>query len=884
MNDNRPNPDELLKAITLEENKNRKGHLKIFLGMAAGVGKTYAMLEAGQKQQREGVDVLIGIISTHGRQETAQLMEGLKVLPLKSFQYKDTHFEEFDIDEVLRIKPALVLVDELAHSNVPGSRHPKRWQDVIEILDNGIDVYTTINVQHIESLKDIVESITGIVIRETVPDIILETATYIELIDLTPTELLQRLKEGRVYLGNQSEIAARNFFKEDRLTALREIVLRFTAEKVDHELHGMLSTIERTISWRPREKLMVAISPSPNAQKLIRTTRRLAFTLNAPWVAINVNTGTALNENDTLRLEQNLSLARELGAEVIVINDTDIADSIQRIARQKGITQIIVGRAPKRPFLDFFTRFNLVDRLSKECVDIDIHVIRQPLPSVYAHRKKAFSFALPTQLSPYLIISVLVCLISAICWLIVPAIGYRSIGYIFLLNILFFSFFFRIGPVFLAASAYALIWSNVFIPSMTSFILNPIEDQALLCLFLLVSLVTGLLNENTRKQKEMLLIREATARSLLEITREMAMATSIQEILNSLKERLGKILHGTCEVLIKHEDNGLSFDATSKIDKDEKEKNAALWVFENGKEAGWSTNTLPSVKNLYVPLRGFSETIGVLAFKPNANINLNLDEKNFMYTVGQQLATYLERLFSKEKERHLENLNQIDVLYQSIFKSISEQLQAPLLELQNLIKHFKINTNLSFNENEFSQLTKMESLTEGLVDGIENISIMAKLTAGLIPNKRTLQSIEKIINKCLDTVKTSSPDQMINVTIQENLPLVHVDSFLIELLLYNLIYNAIEFNKPNSLIEIEAAKINDTVVISVLDEGKGIPEELLDTIFERLYRIQGTETQGVGLGLAIAKTIAELHHGKMKAANRPKGGAKISFILPLIER
>jgi len=879
MNDDRPNPDELLEAINRQENKNIKGRLKIFLGMAAGSGKTYAMLETGKRQQKEGVDVIVGLVKTHGRHETAQLLEGLRILPLKTISYKETAFQEFDIDEILRLKPALVLVDELAHTNVPGSRHPKRWQDIIEILDNGIDVYTTLNVQHIESLKDIVESITGIVIRETVPDIIIETATYIELVDLTPTELLQRLKDGKVYLGNQSEVAARNFFQEDRLTALREIVLRFTAEKVDHELHGMLSTIERTISWKPREKLLVGVSPSPNAQKLIRTTRRIAFTLNAPWVAVHVNTGQLLNETDTMRLEQSLALARELGAEVIATNDTDITDAIKRITRQKGITQIIVGRPPKPSFFNFFNRFNLVDRLAKECNDVDVHVIRQPITAYY-NRSKSYSFTLPAKASSYLIMTIIVCLVSLLCWLMLPMVGYRSIGFIFLLSILCLSFFFEIGLVFLASTAYAFIWGFFFIPNVGSLIVASPEDQALLGLYLLTSLITGFLNDKTRKQKELLTKREASARALYEITREMAMATS-QEVLESLKLRLGKILNGTCEILIKQEASELVFETSSKIEQEEKEKNAALWVCENGKEAGWSTTTLPSTKHLYIPLQGFHEIVGVLAYKPYANTFLKIYEKNFLYTVAQQLATYLEKQFSKEKERHIENLHQMDSLYQSIFKSISEQLQAPFLELNHLIKELKKNIDNSVNSNTLSTINKMHELSENLTDAIENITIMAKLTAGLIPNKKQFQSIEKIIEKCIDTVGLSNPEHVIKLSIQKNLPLVNVDLFLIELLLYNLIYNAIEYSCHNKNIEIDVLQDKNNLVISVLDEGKGIPEELLDSIFERLYRLPGTETQGIGLGLAIAKTIAQLHHGKMKAQNRPTGGIKISFILPL---
>lgn len=882
MEDNRPNPDDLLQAINREESKQRKGRLKIFLGMAAGVGKTYAMLEAGQRMQKEGANVLVGVINTHGRQETAKLVEGLTILPLKKIMYKDTLFEEFDLDEVLHKNPELVLIDELAHTNVPGSRHPKRWQDVIEILDNGIDVYTTINVQHIESLKDIVESITNIIIRETVPDILIETANYIELIDLTPTELLQRLKEGKVYLGNQSELAAKNFFKEDRLTALRELVLRFAAEKVDHELHGMLSTIERTVRWKPRERLMVAISQSPNSQKLVRTTRRLAFTLNAPWIAIHVNTGQQFNEDDRIRLDQNISLARELGAEIITISDTDIADAIQRVAKQKGVTQIIVGRAPKKPLFNYFSKFNLIEKLTKKCTDIDIHIIRQPTASFY-QKARPISLPFPTDFSPFALIALLVCLISGICWFTLPIIGYKSIGYIFLLSILIFSFFFKLGPIFFAATGYAFIWFFFFIPHVGTDYMISKEDQALVCIYLITSLVTGLLNEKTRKQKEMLARREASARSLFEITKEMATSSTSEQVLITFEEKLGKILHGTCEVLVKKDENGLYFDENSKLARDEKEKNAALWVFENGKEAGWSTSTLPATKYLYIPLTGFNEIVGVLAYKPDFSVFLSIDEKNFVYTVGQQLATYLERVFSKERERHVENLNQIDQIYQNIFRAISEQLQAPLMELSNFLSNLREKAVKKLDKSENDIINKMEDLCQGIIGAMENVSIMAKLISGLIPNKKQYQNIQKIIEKCVEKVQESEPNRTIILDIENDLPPAFVDSFLIELLLYNLIYNAIDNSPENKPIKIEALRKNSSLVISVLDEGKGIPENLLNTIFERLYRVPGSTKPGIGLGLAIAKNIAQLHQGRMKAENREKDGAKISFILPVEE-
>lgn len=643
--DTRPNPEELLKAVQHEEEQAKRGRLKIFLGMAAGVGKTYAMLQEAQKLKQKGEDVVVGVVDTHERKETAALLEGLQVIPQKKIPYKGVLFSELDIDEILKIKPDLVLVDELAHTNVPGSRHIKRWQDVEEILANGIDVLTTLNVQHIESLKDMVEGIAGVTISETIPDSIIDSAAFIELVDITPDELLGRLKDGKVYLGEQPQMAVEHFFKEDRLTALREIVLRYTAEKVDHDLHEMVSSINRSSGWKPRERLLVAVSHSPHSKKLIRTTRRLAFTLDASWIAVHVNDGRLLNDDESATLGKNLELARDLGAEVITVNDPDIANAIQSIARRKNVTQIIIGRPPKRPFFDFFERYTLLERLAKELSDIDVHVIRQE-NLTQGERKRIKLSAHHVQFTPYVFVCCLVILLSFFNWLCLPYIGYKLTGFIFLIGILVLSLFFKKGPIFFGCLLYALIWAYFFIPPEDKhrFIVPYGEDKALLVLYFLTALVTGVLIDRSREHKEMLLKREARTQTLYEIVHDIATMSSTSDLINSIKARLGVLMNGTCEIFIKNPNGGLSFDKCSFVGSDEKEKNAAKWVMENGKEAGWSTTTLPLVHNLFIPIKGFQEIAGVLAFRPRIpGRTLSVEEKNFFYTVGHELIHCLKR-------------------------------------------------------------------------------------------------------------------------------------------------------------------------------------------------------------------------------------------------
>lgn len=640
MLEERPDPDALLKAVTDEEKKVLRGRLKVFLGMSAGVGKTYSMLEDAHHQIKEGADVVVGIVATHGREDTARLLEGLEVLAPKIIEYKGTLFEELDLESVLKRKPELVLIDELAHTNIPGSRHLKRYQDVLELLDNGIDVSTTINVQHIESLKDMVETITGVPIRETVPDSILENATNIELIDLTPDALLERLSEGKVYLGSQANIAKDHFFREDRLTALRELALRFAAEKVDHELHTLYSKYERTYRWKARERLLVAVSPSPHSQKLIRTTRRLAFTLNVPWLVVYVDTGALLDDEDAQNLAKNLNLARELGAEVITTQDSDVVTAIQRVARQKNVTQIIVGRPPKTGIFGFFEKYPLLDRLATDCSDIDVHVIRQePIseskikPLKYPH----------TGFGAYCMIFCYVLALTAITFFLEPHLGYRVSGFIFLLAILASSFYFRIGPLIFGSILYGLIWDYFFVPPSNAFSIFFSEDSVMMLLYLTTALVTGLLSNRERLQKEMLIKREKSAEALYDIVREIATNPSRNDVLKSIKRQIGAILHGRCELIIHDKKSDLNFDDVEGFVKDAKEKAAALWVFKNGSEAGKFSSTLPSTLNFYIPLKGHHEMMGVLAYRPHSEVPLTPDEKNFLYTVSQQLAYYLER-------------------------------------------------------------------------------------------------------------------------------------------------------------------------------------------------------------------------------------------------
>lgn len=873
----KPETEAFLKALQESENVRARGRLKIFLGMAAGVGKTYAMLESAQKKVSDGVNVLVGIVNTHGREETAKLLEPLKQVPEKEIVYKDKTFKELDVDEIIRLKPQLALVDELAHTNVPGSKHLKRWQDVMEILDNGIDVYTTVNIQHIESYKDIVESITGIKIRETVPDLMLEQATSITCVDITPAELLQRLREGKVYTADLSEVALQNFFQEDRLTALREMALRCTAEVVDLELHEMVKAIQKGKGWKPRERLLVAINHHLYAQQLIRTTRRLSFALHAPWFAVYVDDGESLDETEQAILSKNLALARELGAEVITLQDIDIAEGIQKIAEQKSITQIIVGKSLRKRL---FKR-SPIDKLTKITSGIDVHIIRQSalFPHKRLHKQKK---ELKRPALSYLKVLFCVLLLSFFSASIASYVSYKVIAALFLLTILSLSLFFGIGPTFFSALLFALIWDFYFLPPLESFKVPTLEDGGFLILFVLSALIAGTLSERAKKREELLRKNEQSTRAIYEIVKEISAAPTSSALCRAVKEKLGTILKGTCEI-IQRKNGGLHFEHAT-IESDEKEKAVADWVYKNGKPAGWSTSTLAMAKYLYIPLKGFKEVVGVLAFRSFSDKALLPEEANFLHTVAQQLSNFLERTFLEEQERKNALMQQMEHIHAKVLKSISDELSRPLKIIQNALTDFREDGSVTGNIKLFSSLQNIEKTSDSLMRIAENALAMAQLSSGVISFEKEAHDVDQLITTCIKKIEKSLKQHRLVIKKDEYIPYVFFDFSLMSILLHHLLMNAIEYSPVGSTIEIAVEVFDDTFVLSVSDEGKGIPEDMIELVFEKFYRLRGTASTGLGLGLAIVKSIAEMHHGDIRVQSRISGGTKFSLILPVAEK
>lgn len=859
----RPDPDAILSAIRLEEKKSNIGKLKIFLGMSAGVGKTYAMLKAAHKQRAEGRDVVVGNIETHGRSDTEELLKGLPIIPTKWIEYRETVFEELDLETILIRKPQLVLVDELAHSNVPGSRHPKRWQDVLELLDSNIDVYTTVNVQHIESRKDLVESVTGISMRETVPDLVLDRASEVELIDITPSDLLQRLREGKVYLGNQSQLAAQNFFKEDKLTALREVALRLTAEKVDHDLDTMLTAQ----SWKPTERLMVAIDHHSDSQFLIRSARRLASNLNASWLALHVDKGVLLEPQEQISLARNLDLARQLGGEAITTQDTSLAAALKRVAAQKKITQMIIGRPTSREWLPLRIKQHSIDQLIEECGDIDIHIIRHAV----SEKTSSYKWRLPflKELSPYVYTALAFLLLSFGAKFFFPAIEPTTMGFLFLLAILLISPFSEGGPILFAAILSSILWYLLFLFPLGEMNAPLFPELVFFLLYFLIAIILGTFISRIKESEKMMRIREENTESLYEITKEIASGSSTESILEKVTLKLGKILHGTAELIIKSSSGTLIGTAPQGMMKDEKEYSVALWAFEKGKSAGWSTDTLPSVKNLYIPLKGFQETIGVLAFHPEKNIPLSFEETNLLHTVCRQLAAYLERSFTEEKTRKHEYLQQSSRVQRTIIDSIASELLVYLEMTRSAILLFKESSPPhTYNQQGHQALHKIDDSTKSMQRVLENIVAMNDLNLGVLALQKSEHSVAELVQLSLKSFENPLFTDKIEVDIPSNLSLATFDLPLMQLLLSHLLEMFLSYSFKGFTIRIEGSEADRKLRLAI----KTLPST------EKKVSITNEE---ISLGCSVAKAIAEIHGGKLEMRQPADGGLEFIIFLPL---
>ena len=884
VNDDRPDPDQLLKAVSRQEAAAPAGKLSIFFGMSAGVGKTYAMLTAAHARRADGVDVVIGLVETHGRNETAALTRGIEIIPRRKSSYRNAALEEMDLDALLARKPKLALVDELAHTNIPGSRHPKRWQDVVELLEAGIDVYTTLNVQHIESRKAMVEAIGRITVRETVPDAILERASAIELVDITPAELLKRLEEGKVYLGDRAEAAAANFFKEDRLTALRELALRLTAEKVDSDLHDLLVTGGGAETWKPAERLMVAVSHSPHSEGLVRATRRIAFGLGAPWLGVHVDTGESLSAIDRATLAKNLQLVQELGGELVSTGDTDVPGALERIARQRRVTQLVVGR-PTRRFRDFFSGGSILDRLARQSAEYDILVLR-PEPGTQRGSDKSFLFLGFGHFStkPYALACGTVTAVALLNSVLLPVIGYKAVGFIFLLSVLIVSLFVTFGAVTVAAILSALIWDYLFIPPFGTLYIRHAEDVMMVCSYFVAALVTGTLAHRIRARQQLIRQREERTEVLYDLVKSLVALVGIEESVDALAGKLRPLLQGEIDLISSGPTGALQ--SRSVLQKvwlqSERERAVALWAYEHGKSAGWATDTLPSSAARYLPMRVSSgKALGVLAFHPDRDRRLTQDEENLLSAVAYQLALLLERERLQGEAQEAERLRESEMLLQTVVDSVSHELRTPLTAISGTASALWTDEVASDSVQRRQLVGELLVMTERLNRVVGNLLDMSRLSSGMMTLQKDWHDPLDLISVARDTVQREMGSHEVRTENDDNLPLVRVDFQFMTQAIANILSNATVYAPKETPIVIGCRKVGSWLSITVSDCGPGIPDSELPKIFSKFYRAPGAPAGGVGLGLAITKVIGEAHSGKLTATNRQPSGACFEIALPV---
>ncbi len=878
----RPDPDTLLRMLQKEEERSAKGKLKIFFGMCAGVGKTYSMLSEARDAAAKGIDVAVGYVETHKRMETAELVLGLDVIPRMKIEYRGTVLDEMDIDAILARRPKVVLVDELAHTNAPGSRHTRRYQDVLEILENGIDVYTTLNVQHLESRADAVAQITGSIVRETVPDSIFDAADEIKVIDISPDELLKRLKDGKVYTAERSRQAVDNFFKIGNLSALREMSLRMTAERVDRQVREYRRGQRITGTWKSGQRLVAAISPSPHSVSVIRWARRVSHIMDASWVVVYVEQPDKLAEEEREQLAKNMKLARELGAEVVTTSGVSIADSLIRVAREQNASQILLGK-PDR-FL-FSRAARLIDDLMKKSADLDIYIVGQE----EGKSKRKLSALLPkAQSTPlqYLAAAVAVLAAASFCYPFQGVVGYRTVSFVLLLVVSLLPLKLGPGPTVTAAAIGALSWDFLFIPPRFTFSISNLEDSLLAAMFFLVATVTGVLSARVRKRERLIRLREARTSALFSLTKDLSSAHSEDEVIQAAVSNIRRYFGADVAFILGDSEGEMAPAAhsASTLKLDSKEYSVAAWVYWNEKKAGKKTDTLPSAQATYFPMSGPRYPLGVVGVRLDDDDEMTFDQESLLENFISQITSAIERELLNEVNRRSVVVAESERLYKTLFNSISHEFRTPIATIMGVSENL-MKGGASAGEDVSNQnLVEIHMAAERLNRLVANLLDMTRLESGMIQPRLDWCDVRDIVTHALKSLESETGGHTISVSVDESVPLLRLDFGLIEQALMNLIHNAVLYTPPGTDIMIEAKVDEEKCLITVSDKGPGLPEEDVDKVFDKFYRAGQSKTGGTGLGLTIAKGFIEAHHGTIEAENMGEGGARFTMRLPLSDK
>jgi two-component system sensor histidine kinase KdpD len=891
--DKRPSPDALLETARRESDQ--AGRLKIFVGAAPGVGKTYEMLQSARAKAKAGADVVVGVVETHGRAETEALLEGLEVLPRKRFEYKHQVLEEMDLDALIARHPQIALVDELAHTNVPGSRHPKRYLDVEELLDCGIDVYTAVNIQHIESLNDVVAQITHVRVRETVPDSIFDRADAIELIDLTPDDLIARLKEGKVYVPKQAERALEHYLSPGNLTALRELALRRTAERVDEQLLTHMQANAIAGPWAAGERILVCLNEDPRAAGLVRYTKRLADRLHAPWTAISIETRRSLQLTNEQRdrLADTLRLAEALGGEALTVPGAGrrIADDVISFAQANNVTQIIIGKATRSRWFEII-RGSVVHDLVRCAGNISVNVIAGDEPPTRPVAQTAVQTAAraePFDLRPYLMALAIVAVGLGTAKLIQPIFGIENVDLVFLTALVSVAVRFGLLPSLLASIAGSLCYNFFFLPPVYAFTITDPTNVAAFFFFMLIAILVSNVAARVRTEAVTANSRIRTTESLYAFSRKLAGTATLDDVLWATAYQIALMLKVRV-VLLLPEKHVLTVKAgyPPEDQLDQADLAAANWAWDNDRTAGRGSDTLPGAKRLFLPMQTGRGPIGVIGIDDDrSGPLLTPDQRRLLDALVDQGALAIERVLLVEDMDSVKRTVESDRLRSALLTSISHDLKTPLASVLGAASAMRdLDSGLTDFEKRDLLATVIDE-SERLNRFIANLLDMTKLESGAIVPNTTRQDIGEIVGSVLRRASKILAHHKVRLDLAPDMPMLELDAVLFEQVLFNLLDNAAKYAPAGTTISIRSHLDSESMSLQIIDEGDGIPPKELESVFDKFYRAQKGDhvRPGTGLGLAISRGFVEAMHGTITAANRTdRSGAVLSIRLPLPEK
>jgi two-component system sensor histidine kinase KdpD len=867
----RASPEALL-ALAKKEGR---GHLKIFLGAAPGVGKTYAMLTSARVEKVGGRDVVAGLVETHGRRETEALLEGYEVLPRQSIIYRNQVMKEFDVDAALARRPSLLLVDEYAHTNVPGSKHPKRWQDINELLEAGIDVWTTLNIQHLESLNEVIQQITKVRVRETVPDSVFDKADEIVLVDFPPDELLKRLAEGKVYVQETAERAVQSFFKPQNLTALRELALRRAAERIDSALVDRMQAQAIEGPWAAGERILACIGPDPYSLGIVRTAKRLADLMDAPWIAVTVEKpGHPLKEAHRRRVDEALKLAETLGADTSTLVGNDLIAELLRFARFENVTQIVIGRSRGGLIAQLFGR-SLPHELVRRADDIAIHVVTGRAESESRFRFPRLSLPTDFAIAPYAWSTLVVAIAVLVGEVMTMVTLFPNVSMIFLMAVLFPAVLFGIWPAIYASFLSFLGYNFFFIePLYTLTVAQPHELFALF-VFLAVAIITSTLAGRIREQAQTAANRMRATRRLYEFTKKLSALVSLDAITEAAATEINASL-GRPTVVLRAEDGVLMLCAAWPPEDalDTASMTAARWAFEKDEPAGSATSTLPIVPWYFVPLRTPRSRVGVLGIgQASADEALDSESRALFDALAEQTAAALERASLAREMVTARTAAETERVRNTLLASISHDFRTPLASIlgsaTSLLEYGKKLTP----DTQKDLLVQIKSEAEGLDEMIRNLLAITRIDAGVLELRQDWVDLREVVERTVSAARRRGAEQKISVNMPDNMPPVRADATLAEQAIGNVVGNAVKHTPPGANVAVDGEVTDDAVVIRVTDDGPGIPAEVLPRVFEKFFRAPSSDaaraegSEGTGLGLAIAKGIMEAHGGSISAAS-----------------